>query len=154
MSAGYLLDTVVLSALAPARRIAADAAKQRARAWVAASADAIYLPVTAVAEVTAGIGEREAAGATRHAVELAAWLSAVLASYPDRILAFNRPAALHVRELAREARHRGVAPGFADLTIAAIAREHGLMVVTRNLRHFAPMGVAAFDPFDQGDPAP
>ncbi len=34
-----------------------------------------------------------------------------------------------------------------DLAIAATALEHGLTVATRNVPHFAPTGVAVFDPF-------
>ena len=35
----------------------------------------------------------------------------------------------------------------ADLLIAATALEHGLTVVTRNVRHFEPAAVAVFNPF-------
>lgn len=146
----FLLDTNLLSATAPARHIAADAAKQTARAWIASNGDRIFLPATAIAEVAAGIGSREAAGATRHAAELAAWLRAVLAAYPDRMLPFDTEAALHLRALNRSAREAGHAPGFADLTVAAIARAHGLTVATRNRRDFGPMGVATLDPFGEG----
>ena len=38
----------------------------------------------------------------------------------------------------------------APLLIAATALEHGLTVVTRNLRHFTPTGVATLDPW-QGE---
>jgi predicted nucleic acid-binding protein len=36
----------------------------------------------------------------------------------------------------------------ADLLIAATAQEHGLTVVTRNLRHFVPTGVEVFNPWE------
>jgi len=39
----------------------------------------------------------------------------------------------------------------ADLLIAATALEHGLTVVTKNLRHFVPTGVEVLDPFATGD---
>jgi toxin FitB len=35
----------------------------------------------------------------------------------------------------------------ADLLIAASALEHGLTVVTRNLKHFQPTGVATLNPW-------
>jgi len=35
----------------------------------------------------------------------------------------------------------------ADLLIAATALEHGLTVVTRNLRQFTPTGVATLNPW-------
>ena len=147
MTAGFLLDTVVLSAAAPARGIAHDPAKQAARAWIMANKAAIFLPVTAVAEIAAGIGEREAAGATRHAADLAAWLRSVLNAYPERVLPFGPEAALHARALVRTARAAGHRPGFADLTVACIAAANDLTVVTRNVRDFAPLGVPVLDPF-------
>ena len=44
-------------------------------------------------------------------------------------------------------RAAGRAPGFADVAIAAAA-SRDLTILTRNLRHFAPLGVRAIDPFD------
>ena len=43
----------------------------------------------------------------------------------------------------------------ADLLIAATALEHGLIVVTRNVRHFEPTGVEVLNPFtnDRTTPA-
>ncbi|MDE2824039.1 MAG: type II toxin-antitoxin system VapC family toxin, partial [Chloroflexota bacterium] len=35
----------------------------------------------------------------------------------------------------------------ADLLIAATALEHGLTVVTGNIRHFEPTGVTTLNPF-------
>jgi len=35
----------------------------------------------------------------------------------------------------------------ADLLLAATAQEHGLTVVTRNVRHFQATGVPVFNPF-------
>ena len=49
--------------------------------------------------------------------------------------------------IADRARARGLAPGFADLAIAGIATAHGLTILTRNLRHFAPLDVPAHDPY-------
>ena len=39
------------------------------------------------------------------------------------------------------------APGFADIIIAATAQRHGLTILSRNLKHFVPLGVAVVDPF-------
>ena len=148
----FLLDTNLLSATAPARRIEEDAPKQAARAWLAAQADHIFLPAIAIGEIAAGIGAREAAGATRHAMELAAWLQAMLTAHPHRILPFDTAAALHLRALNAKARRAGHAPSFADLGIAAIARQHGLTVATRNTKDFAPMGIETIDPFQLSPP--
>ena len=41
---------------------------------------------------------------------------------------------------------KGTHPGFADLAIAAIAQHRDLFLLTRNLKHFAPLGVLCGDP--------
>jgi predicted nucleic acid-binding protein len=148
VTSGYLLDTVVISATAPDRRDVLPPEKAAARAWIRANEARLFLPVTAVAEIAAGIGDREGSGAVRHARDLAAWLAALLGAWPDRVLPFDTAAALQARQLQRTARENGVAPGFADLSIACIARARGLVVATRNVRDFAPMGVALVNPFD------
>ncbi len=148
MTAGYLLDTNVISATAPDRRDVLPPEKAAARAWIIANEARLFLPITTVAEIAAGIGDREGSGAVRHARELAAWLAALLETYPERVLPFDTEAALHARHLQREARGRGVAPSFADLTIACIARARGLIVATRNTRDFTPMGVEMVNPFE------
>ena len=47
-----------------------------------------------------------------------------------------------------QARAAGRALGFADAAIAATAGSYGLTILTRNLRHFIPLGVDALDPLD------
>jgi toxin FitB len=49
--------------------------------------------------------------------------------------------------LCDRARSRGRTPGFADIAIAATAKVRELTILTRNLRHFTPLGGAAQDPF-------
>ena len=146
-SSGFLLDTNVISATAPDQRAVPEPAKAAARTWIFENQQRLYLPVTAIAEVAAWIGAREATGATRHARLLAEWLRAVLAAYPDRVLALDTEAALHARHLSRRAREAGTTPSFADLTVACIACARDLTVATRNLHDFAPLGVGTVDPF-------
>jgi len=71
----------------------------------------------------------------------------VLHLYGDRILAFDTGAARVAGALSDLARGQGQAPGFADVMIAATAQRHGLVILTRNLRHFEPLGVKVHDPF-------
>jgi predicted nucleic acid-binding protein len=40
-----------------------------------------------------------------------------------------------------------MAPGFADIVIAATARFRGLRIPTRNARHFEPLDVPTLNPF-------
>ena len=114
----YLVDTDILSAGAPGRR-------ERSRTlidWMDARSDALFL------------SDR--------------WLELVLHLYGDRVIPFDIAAANAAGPLMDKARATGRSPGFADLAIAATAASRGLTVLTRNLRHFAPLGIPAADPFE------
>lgn len=147
MTAAYLLDTNVISAAAPDRGDVLPPDKAAARAWIIANEARLFLPVTAVAEIAAGIGDREGGGAVRHARDLAGWLATVLDAHPARIPPFDTEAALQARHLQRAARAQGIAPSFAELTVACIARARGLVVASRNPRDVLPMGVEVVTPF-------
>lgn len=107
----------------------------------------LFLSVIAVAEVEDGIAKARRQGASRKAERLSAWLEAVLHLYSARIISVDVKVARHIGRLADLARGRGHDPGFADIAIAATALEHGHTILTRNLRHFAPLEVPALDPF-------
>jgi predicted nucleic acid-binding protein len=131
----FMIDTDVLSALRKRKRhpeIAQWVEKQR-------SAD-LYLSVVSVGEIERGI-ERQQRRDPVHAHTLAAWLDSLLALYGERVLAVDLPAARRWGRLSGRLGHDG-----ADLLIAATALEHGLTVVTRNVRHFQPAGVPVLDP--------
>ena len=76
---------------------------------------------------------------------LAGWLETILHRYADRILDIDTAVARRWGRLSAQIGHEG-----ARLLIAATAQEHGLTVVTRNLRHFVPTGVTVFNPWDHG----
>ena len=63
------------------------------------------------------------------------------------IFPFDAATARVAGMLSDRARRQGQAPGFADIIIAATALQHGLTVLSRNLKHFEPLGVRALDPF-------
>jgi predicted nucleic acid-binding protein len=139
----YLVDTNIVSAGAPRRTGAADLIR-----WLEEHSDSLYLSVVTVAEIEDGIAKAHREKAQRKAAEFAAWLEALLHLYAGRILAFDLSAARIAGKLSDTARSVGSAPGFPDVAIAATARRHGLTILTRNTRHFAPLGVTAINPFD------
>ena len=131
----YLMDTDVLSALHRVERH-----PQVAR-WVAAQRESdLYLTVITIGEVERGIASvrsRDPAFSDR----LARWLDRVLRVHARRLLPVDLPVARRWGRLcARLGRND------TDLMIAATALEHGLTVVTRNVRHFKPTGVPVLDP--------
>jgi toxin FitB len=100
-----------------------------------------------VMEIESGIERLAIRGASRRSRNLSAWLARVLESYGDRILPFDRPVAMAAGRLEAESIMRGRHPGIPDLIIAATAATHHLTILTENLRHFAPLGVDALNPF-------
>jgi predicted nucleic acid-binding protein len=64
------------------------------------------------------------------------------------VLPIDLETARRIGILSDIARGQGQAPGVADLAIAATAQLHGFTILTRNLRHFGPLGVATLDPFE------
>ena len=139
----YLVDTNVVSAGAPRRTGAAELVR-----WMDKHSASLYLSVVTVAEIEDGIAKAHREKARSKAAEFATWLEALLHLYASRILAFDLSAARIAGALSDTARSLGSAPGFVDIAIAATARRHGLTILTRNTRHFAPLGVMAINPFD------
>jgi hypothetical protein len=138
----YLVDTNVISAGAPSR-----AAPPALIAWVDRHSPQLYVSAVTIAEIADGLAKARREGATRKASELDAWLDTLLHLYGERILGFDAATARVAGVLSDRARGHGQAPGFADVIIAATALRHGLTVLSRNLRHFEPLGVPARDPF-------
>jgi hypothetical protein len=138
----YLVDTNIISAIAPARP-----APPALVEWLDAHSAALFLSAVTVAEIEDGIAKLQREGARRRSADLAAWLETVMHLYSDRILAFDAATARIAGSISDRARGQGQAPGFADIIIAATAQRHGLTILSRNLRHFEALGVAVMDPF-------
>lgn len=131
----FLLDTCVLSELRKQHP------HPRVFAWLQKNRRAeMYLSVITIGEIEAGIARRRQADLTFAAI-LESWLDLVVSTYDERIL----PITL---DIARLWGNLDPASGNAtDKLIAATASAHGLKVVTRNHRHFEPLGVAVVNPF-------
>ena len=126
----FLIDTDVLSALRRRER------NPKVVRWLEAQRTPdMYISVVTVGEIERGITQQQ-----RHnpsfARELSIWLDRVLAWYSDRILPVDVATARRWGQLTATLGHES-----ADLLIAATALEHGLTVVTRNVRHFEPTGI-------------
>ena len=115
--------------------------------WLRAHTDELYLTAVSVAEIEQGIGKLNRAGGASRAERLTAWLDALLNRFADRVLAFDGPVGRVAGRLSDRALAAGRHPGFADVAIAATAEAHGLTLLTRNVRHFEPLGIVFADPF-------
>ena len=143
MHSGYLLDTSVISVLAPGRE---DLVPAPLRLWLQAHHERLFLPCIAVAEMAQGIGKLRRAGGAKRADRLDRWLDGLLAAYEDRILPLDALAARLAGQISDAAMAQGCHPGFPDVAIAALAQKAGLLLLTCNLKHFQPLGVACVDP--------
>ena len=117
--------------------------------WMDSHSEKLFLSAVTVAEVSDGIAKVRRTGSASRAAELHDWLETVLHLYGSRVLPFDAAAARVAGELTDKARAVGHAPGFADIAIAATADSRHLTILTRNLRHFTPLGVAVIDPLDR-----
>lgn len=140
---GYLLDTSVVSVLAPGREASVTTSL---RAWMQAHHKELFLPCIAVAEMAQGIGKLRRAGGAERADRLDRWLDGLLAAYADRIVPLDAQAARLAGHISDAAIAKGCHPGFADVAIAALAQNAGLLLLTCNIKHFEPLGVACVDP--------
>ena len=131
----FLLDTDVLSALRRRDR------NPEIVGWLESQRTTdLRLSVVSVGEIERGVTQQRQRNPT-FAGELAAWLDRLLAWYGDRILPIDASTARRWGQISAILGHDG-----ADLLIAATALEHGLIVVTRNVRHFEPTGVPTLAP--------
>jgi len=141
----YLVDSNVISALAPTKA-------ERPRAligWLDHRSDDLFLSVVTAAEIRAGVAKAAREGARRKAENLQSWWDAVEHLYGDRILPFDLKAATVAGAIADRAKAQRIAPGFADIAIAAIAEARDLVLLTRNVRHFRSICDRVIDPFER-----
>lgn len=138
----YLLDTNVVSALRVRGR------NRSVEDWAASvPLGDQFVAATTIAEIERGIVSLERSDATQGSVLRRWFTERVLPAFADRVLPFDLNAA---RVLAgyRVPEH---AP-LDDALIAAVAESNDLVVVTRNAKHFAPLGVHVLNPWNP--PAP
>jgi predicted nucleic acid-binding protein len=140
----YLLDSSVISAVAPTRKDRPTALVE----WLDLASNRLYLSVVTAAEISDGIAKAAREGAARKAANLKEWWDAVEHLYRDRILPFDLRAAHIAGDIRDAARAAGHDPGFADIVIAATAAAHGLTILTRNVKHFRPIADLLINPFE------
>ena len=131
----YLLDTNVISELRKAKPHGA------VLAWFhAVRPDEIAIPAVVIGEIQDG-AEITRKQDQQKAAEIEAWLDYVMANFT--VLPMDGPM---FREWARLM--AGKPDDLSgDAMIAATARLHRLIVVTRNVKDFEDLGVEVFNPF-------
>lgn len=138
---GFLLDTNFPSETGRLRP------EPRVTDWIARqNNDALFLSVVTIGELRRGF--ITAADPQRRA-RLERWLETeVLLWFGGRILPVTKEIADSWGGIDGTCQLRGTPANTADGMIAATALEHGLTVVTRNVKHFAALGVSLCNPWE------
>jgi predicted nucleic acid-binding protein len=143
---GFVLDTNVISMLAPSRT---DASAPFLEWLEHMDRDGrLFLSVVTVHEIEKGVALLEHKGAAAKAAALKAWLAGLLTAYGDKILGLDAAGASLSGKLEAKAACAGHNPGMADAIVAGIAQANDLVIVTRNTKHFLSFGVSAATPDD------
>lgn len=133
---GYLLDTNVIS----------ETRKSRADVGViaflsAADSVGLYLSVLTLGELRRGVAAKRRTD-TVAGDQLGVWVDGIEANFADRLLSIDAQTARLWGELSA----RRSLP-VVDTLIAATAVNHGLTLVTRNIRDIESTGVRLIDPW-------
>lgn len=131
----YLLDTNIVS---EARR-----GSPEATAWIrSVRGRNLHVSVITLAEIMRGVQIKERKDPKAAAI-LAEWLIALRELHRETVLPVTEAVALEWGRLSAE-RSRNTADGL----IAAMARVHDLILVTRNVADFEDAGVSIINPWD------
>ncbi len=138
---GYLVDTNIPS---EQTRETPDA---RVPAFLKnAGKESVFLSVMTIGEICKGI---DLLPVSKKRSGLQSWLEIDVRSwFAGRILPVTESIAERWGHVAATAKQRGIAVAVVDGVIAATALEHGLTLVTRNVRDFASLGVVLLNPWD------
>ncbi len=137
----YLLDTNVVSALRVRGR------NRHVESWAASvPVGDQFTSAFTIAEIERGVIAKERSDAGQGAV-LRRWFGEnVLPTFADRVLPFDLPAA-RILSAYRVPEHAPL-----DALIAAVAEAAEMTIVTRNTKHFEPLGVPCLNPWDTTAP--
>lgn len=138
----YLVDANVLS------EATRPAPHPGVVSWLLDHEDELVVNAIVLAELAVRV---EALPAGRKRARLAAWFDELVDTV--ECLPWDAAAGREWARLVVDLRRRGRTMPLFDSMIAATARAHQLVVVTRNISDFEFAGIELVDPFQAGDPA-
>jgi hypothetical protein len=136
----WLLDTNVVS---EAGRANAD---RRVLAWMGARGlDQLAISIVTLAELQDGASQLRDIKRQRFYLD---WLETdIVEGFQDRILPLTLPILTDWLSLSRKLSSTGKPRSAPDVLIAATARAHDLIVVSRNVRNFASTDTIVYNPW-------
>ena len=85
---------------------------------------------------------------SKRRAELSLWLNALETSFENRILSFDTSVVPVWAQITVYAEAQGKSMAAFDSIIAATAKAHDCLLVTRNVRDFANAGIEVLNPWD------
>ena len=139
---GFLVDTNVVS------EFVKPAPSLRVKRWFEAAApESLFASVITFGEIRLGI-EDLPEGKRRAALEQ--WLEqGVPEWFQDNLLSVTKAITGRWGQITVQAKRKGLTIATADGLIAATAIEHGLTLVTRDVKDFAGIAVSCFNPWEE-----
>lgn len=115
--------------------------------WLdAVDEDKLYISAITIGEIQRGIAKLPE---SRRKVELQTWLNeGLLERFTGRILPLDAQTLLVWGNLSVRLESTGQPVGVMDGLIAAVALQHNLTMVTRNVENFIPCGVQVLNPWE------
>ncbi len=137
----YLLDTCVISELASKQP------DPEVVDWIdSLNSERVYLSVITIGEITKGI---EKLAESRRKETLKAWLEYdLLARFQGKILPLDTNVLIAWGTLIAQAERKGRPMPAIDSLIAATVLNHGMTLVTRNVKDFESAGIDIINPWE------
>jgi tRNA(fMet)-specific endonuclease VapC len=138
VSEGFLLDTNVPS------EFIKPVPEPRISAWVSVQTE-LHLSVISIGELRKGFSLLPSG---KRRKELEEWFDRFLPTIASRIVPVTESIANRWGIITAERQLRGRPLAMADGLIAATALEHGLTLVTRNVKDFVGLGLTIINPWE------
>jgi toxin FitB len=134
----FLLDTNVLSELRKGERC-----DHRVQAWFSGCDDEqLFTSVLCLGEIRMGIATVQSSDAL-FAARLQLWLDHIIDTFEDRVVAISQQIALEWGLISAPTSRAPI-----DELLAATAKVHEMILVTRNVREIQHTGVGYLNPFE------
>lgn len=141
MTLRYLLDTCVIS------EFVKPSPEPKVIHWLnAVDPEHVFLSAVTIGEIQCGISKRPP---SNRRTELEIWLNeSVFQQFANRILPLDSDVFLTWGQTTAHQRQQGTPMGIMDSLIAAVALQHRMVLVTRNVSDFATTGLSLLNPWE------
>lgn len=136
----FLVDTCILSELAKPK-----CNEKVRKAFLPIESNMLFISSVTIGEIVKGIFLLPH---TKKRKSLADWLLSIESSFERQVLPFDKDTAVIWGELSASLKLKGINISSTDRQIAATALQHGLHIMTRNVKDFEHTGALIINPFE------